>query len=113
MSDIVFNGKFSDLPDLIYIQGYFRRRFTDKLGGYWLNGKSFYELSSIANEGSSGSPIFRLINKNKEYWDIVAIYLGEKTYGNNITVAVSVRTDAFYDWIPQILGKKIIEEANS
>ena len=51
----------------------------------------------------------KTIKKNPPLWEVFGIYIGEKQNGN---IGYGVRAEAFADWSPQILGKKVIEEAN-
>jgi hypothetical protein len=101
------DGHIQNRPDLVYLQGYIRRRMTDILIP-GINSKSLYELSGAGSLGCSGSPV--LATTSTQPWRVVGIFVGEKqTKLDNGYAAVgyAVRSDAIYDWVPKILGKKI------
>ena len=94
-------------PDLIYNEGYIRRRISSEIP--MLRGRSFYELSEIAGAGCSGAPIAKITGG---VWNVTGIYVGEKTNDRATSVSYAVRSDAFYDWVPACLGRSILDEAN-
>jgi len=106
--EIVYGNRAQPRPDLIYAEGYIRRRTNHKIPS--LIGKSFFELSDIAGPGCSGSPVFKF---SKHIWEVVGIYVGEKINDRGTNVAYAVREEAFRDWIPQIVGKSILAESQN
>jgi Trypsin len=96
-------------PELIYTQGYVRRRITRELYPTMLyKGKQFYELSEIVGGGNSGGPLIMSQSRGKTKWEVFGIYIGE-----NEKVGYGVRAEAFCDWVPMILGKTLWEESSS
>ncbi len=92
-------------PDLIFTQGYIRRRISGPLYPTILfRGVEFYELSETVGQGNSGGPI---ILKSPPYGKVIGLYIGEKEQGN---IGYAVRAEAFANWSPKILEKTIIEE---
>lgn len=62
-------------PDLVYAQGYVRRRLSDiDLPG--IRGSRFYELDSAAGEGFSGAPMIQ--RDFAGAWKVVGIYVGHR-----------------------------------
>ena len=106
----VSRTKATPRPDLVYTEGYIRRRISFNLGIPRVKGKSFFELSEIAGTGCSGSPLY--INNNK-IWDVIAIYVGEKINDRGTNVSYAVREDSFRDWLPGILAKSIKDESQN
>ncbi len=100
-----------DRPDLIFTQGYVRRRISRELYPIMIfKGTQFYELSETVGGGNSGGPLILKNKVVKDYWEIFGIYIGEKTEGD---LSYGVRAEAFANWIPDILGKSVIEESNN
>lgn len=99
-------------PELIFTQGYIRRRISRELEVRMFVGTQFYELSEIVGEGNSGGPIiFKKSVQPDIKWKLIGIYMGEKE-GNRVDISYAVRSEAFLNWQPDILDKTIIEEAN-
>lgn len=104
-------------PDLVYNEGYIRRRYTGELPVIF--GRSFYELSEVAGSGSSGAPICKLNISplfgfiKPSAWDVIGIYVGEKINDRGTSVSYAVREDAFRHWSPEILGKSVLEESQN
>ena len=100
-----------DRPDLIFTQGYIRRRISRELYPTIIfRGKQFYELSGTVGQGNSGAPIILKKSIGKKYWEVIGIYIGEKSEGN---LSYAVRAEAFANWTPKILGKTLKEESNN
>ncbi len=98
-------------PDLIYTQGYVRRRIDGELYPTIIfKGTQFYELSETVGGGNSGGPIIDKNSLSNDIWTVFGIYIGEKSEGN---ISYAVRTEAFSSWAPQLLGHTIIEECNN
>ena len=96
-------------PDLIFSQGYVRRRISRELYPTIIfRGNQFYELSEQVGGGNSGAPIILKTSIGGNRWKFFGIYIGEKS-GSNVSYAV--RAESFYDWKPEILNKTIIDES--
>ena len=93
-------------PDLVYNEGYIRRRFTGSLPA--IRGNSFFELSQVAGSGASGAPICKF---TAPAWDVIVIYVGEKTNDRATSVSYAVREESFRDWVPPSLGRSVLEES--
>jgi hypothetical protein len=98
-------------PDLIFTQGYVRRRITRELYPTMIfRGTQFYELSEQVGGGNSGAPVVLKKSIGQEYWKVLGIYIGEKVNGN---ISYAVRSESFYSWVPNILQKSILEESEN
>lgn len=95
-------------PDLIYNEGYIRRRFTGELPA--IQGTSFFELSEVAGTGASGAPVCKI---TAPVWEVIGIYVGEKINDRATSVSYAVREDSFRSWVPGILGKTILDESQN
>ncbi len=95
-------------PDLIYNEGYIRRRFNGELP--LILGCSFFELSEVAGKGCSGAPVFKF---TRPEWDVIGIYVGEKLNDRATCVSYAVREKAFREWEPNILGVSVLEESKN
>lgn len=101
----------SDRPDLVYTQGYIRRRISrDLFPTMIFRGTHFYELSETIGHGNSGGPIFLRNSDTRGNWNLIGIYVGESTENGN--VGYGVRAESFVDWKPTILNRTIFEEFN-
>jgi len=126
-----------EFPDLIYTEGYIRRRYSASLyppsgpvpstgasqasGASQVSGTSFFELSQIAGLGTSGGPVFAVF----EPMEVIGIYSaekhtphvianGDKPITQLISVSYAVRDDAFRGWKPAMLGgKTVLEESKN
>ena len=101
-------------PELIYFQGYIRRRISTSLAISGIKGNAFFEVSEQAGRGCSGSPLY--LPGNDLAWEIIGIYSAEITStdksGVVSSVAYAVREDCFRDWHPTLLsGNSIHEES--
>lgn len=108
-SELVIDNRVVHRPDLIYLEGYIRRRMSNM--EIPLKGSDFYELSEPGSTGCSGSPVIDM--RGGEIWDVIGVYCGNKTSalnGNISGVRHAVRSDAICDWKPSILNKKISDE---
>jgi len=103
------SGKANGRPDMIYLQGYIRRRTNHPLPG--IRGVQFFELSQIGGKGCSGSPIFKM--DSGSMWRVLGIYVAECVNDRGTSVSYAVREDAFRGWIPKILGHSILTEAGN
>ena len=102
-------GKAIGRPDMIYLQGYIRRRTNHPIPN--MRGKSFFELSQIGGSGCSGSPVFK-IDKLKKL-RVMGIYVGERLNERGTSVSYAVREDAIREWSPRLLGHSILVEAGA
>lgn len=109
------DGSIFASPDLIYTEGYVRRRLSWDLHIPDVKGTKFIELSDIAGTGCSGSPVFV---KAQNGCNVLGIYVGEKTeYTDEHSqvpprgVAFAVRVEAFSNWAPIKLGHRVKVEA--
>ena len=98
-------------PDLIYLQGYIRRRISRELPVAILRGNAFYEISQIGGACASGAPI--TLRAPGKQWLVVGIYIGEQTSDARREIGIVVRTDAILDWIPNILGTPLVDERHT
>ncbi len=100
-----------DRPDLIFTQSYIRRRISREFfPTIAFRGKQFYELSGTVGHGNSGAPIILKKSVGTKYWEVIGIYIVEKSEGN---LSYAVRAEAFANWTPKILGKTLKEESNN
>lgn len=104
------SSKVTPRPDLVYTEGYIRRRISFNPGIPNVKGDNFFEVSEIAGRGCSGSPLY--INNNR-VWDVIGIYVGEKVNDRGTSVSYAVREDVFRSWSPAILGTSIINESQN
>jgi hypothetical protein len=98
-------GRVKPKPDLIFTSGYVKRRISFSVPS--IKGSSLVEISAVAGEGCSGSPIFKVIPYRN--WQIVGIYLGERTNDRGTNVAYALRNDGFMNWIPNGFERRLIE----
>lgn len=97
-------------PELIYVRGYVRRRISRSLPISLYQGVSFYELSEVAGECCSGSPIIKRQSVGQSSWEVFGIYIGENT--GSLKVGYATRSDAFFEWKPRLLNLSIYEESH-
>lgn len=95
-------------PDLVYNEGYVRRRYDGNLPT--LRGRCFLELSEVAGIGASGAPVFQF---TAPVWEVIGIYVGEKVNDRATSVSYAVREDAFRSWAPQSLGTSVLAESSN
>lgn len=95
-------------PDLVYNEGYIRRRYSGSLPT--IQGTSFFELSEVAATGASGAPVCKI---TAPVWDVIGIYVGEKLNDRATSVSYAVREEVFRDWAPQILGNSVLAESQN
>lgn len=109
--ELVKDGRALIRPDLVYNEGYIRRRVDFSLPT--MKGNSFYELSEVAGSGCSGAPITKVDIPGLSHlnWNVVGMYIGEKINDRGTSVGYAVREDAFRDWVPKCLGRSILVES--
>lgn len=110
------HGKVIPNLELIYFEGYVRRRFSHGLSIPNVKGTEFFEVSEQAGRGCSGSPLYVL--GTDRAWEVIGIYVADVTIndenegGSEMAVAYAAREDAFRDWRPILLGgRSILEES--
>lgn len=100
-----------DRPELVFTQGYIRRRISRQLYPTMIfKGVQFYEVSETIGGGASGGPIILKTSFGRSVWKVIGIYIGEKEDGN---IGYAVQAEAFAQWVPSILQKPIIVEGNN
>ncbi|MHB8370177.1 MAG: S1 family peptidase [Leptospirales bacterium] len=82
--DIVIDGKSFIRPDLVFTNGYIRRRIQGSIPS--IKGNMFFELSDIAGPGYSGSPVFRegILN------EVIGIYVLDKASSSGVAVSYAL-----------------------
>jgi hypothetical protein len=104
--ELVERGRTVFRPDLIYAQGYIRRRIAHEIPS--IQGNQLFELSEVVGQGCSGSPVY--VNR-AGVWDIIGIYVGEMLTERGTSRAFAVREEAFRDWQPSIIDRTVLEES--
>lgn len=98
-------------PDLIFSKGHIRRRLSCDLGIPNVKSSRFLELSTVAGEGCSGSPIFYTSTSGK--WRVIGVYVGEKINDRTTSVSYAVRAESFSGWRPAGFDRSVKEESES
>jgi hypothetical protein len=106
--ELTDNNRVLLRPDLVYNEGYIRRRYSGALPG--LIGRSFFELSQVAGSGASGAPVFK---HTSPIWEVIGVYVGEKLNDRATSVSYAVREEAFRDWAPAMLGVSVLQESQN
>lgn len=84
-----------EYPELIFTQGYIRRRIDRELYPTSIyRGNSFYEVSDLGGSGYSGSPIIKKNTVGQKNYGIIGIYVGEKE-GEGVPVGYVVNSESF------------------
>ena len=103
--DVVVEGNVRPRPDLLYLEGYVRRRISD-LELEKIRGKHFFELSEPGGSGCSGAPVVKRPSTTGE-WHLIGVYLGERE-SDGVHVGYASREDSFRAWLltfyPERLG---------
>ena len=100
------DGIFVPRPDLIYSEGYIRRRITG-LKVPTVKGTQLFELSAVAGRGCSGSPVLKT---GAVLSAVIGIYVSEKV-NDETAVAYAVREEAFREWKPTLFGRTVLGES--
>lgn len=91
-------GRALQRPDLVFSSGHIRRRFSGSIPS--LQGSQFYELSQVAGNGCSGSPV---IAHQAGNWAVIGIYAGERTIMSAEKaikeIGYATRLDGAADWL--------------
>jgi trypsin-like peptidase len=112
LHEIVEKGRALQRPDLIYLEGYVRRRMP-RIDIPAIRGQTLFELSTPGGIGASGSP---LISKDRPEgeWPVFSIYVGERISEKALSVGYGVPSEAFRDWKPECLeGHSVLEESRN
>lgn len=99
-------GRRIHRPDLIYAQGYIRRRIAHEIPS--IRGVQLFELSEVVGQGCSGSPVY--VNRGG-VWDVIGIYIGEMLTERGTSRAFAAREDTFRGWQPPIIDRTVLEES--
>ena len=97
-------------PDLIYNEGYIRRRISEQLPVSVFQGEAFYELSEVGGSCCSGAPIIRASRAVPGPWQAIGVYVGEETGRGPTSVGYATRSDALIEWRPSLLGASLSEQ---
>ena len=100
-------GRATGRPDMIYLQGYIRRRTNHPIPN--MRGQCLFELSQVGGTGCSGSPLFKVDPPRN--WRVVGVYVGERLNDRGTSVSYAVREDVVRDWEPQLIGHSLLIEA--
>ena len=106
--DIVEGGVAQERPDLVYFEGYVRRCLTG-IPLPAIKGESFFEVSTPAGPGASGSPLIRK-HRQGPAWPVIGIYVGERASDSGTQVGYAVREDAIRQWEPELLPGRSLDE---
>lgn len=90
LHEVVVNDRAGERPDLVYDEGYVRRRISWDLPK--IRGSRFFELSTVSGGGCSGAPVIsrRPVDAGQEIWKVIGVYVGERRAGD-IAVGYAVR----------------------
>lgn len=94
-------------PELVYVEGYVRRRMPYNIELPAIRGRRLYECGGLAGRGCSGSPV---ISKklSGENWPVIGVYIGERLDPERgLAVSFVVRLDDLADWKPKSLGRAL------
>ena len=109
--DIVHDGKTQERPDLVYMEGYIRRRMTG-IPLPAIRGTRLFEVSTAAGPGASGSPLVAKPGIGMERWPVTGIYIGERSSDSGDRVGYAARVEDVRDWRPPLLGGATLMEAS-
>ncbi|MEU4918934.1 serine protease [Streptomyces parvus] len=90
LHEVVVNDRAGERPDLVYDEGYVRRRISWELPT--IRGSRFLELSTVSGGGCSGAPVIsrRPVDAGQEIWQVIGVYVGERRAGD-LAVGYAVR----------------------
>jgi hypothetical protein len=91
-------GPIMARPDLVYFQGYIKKRVSFKPGFSMIKGIGFYEINEYFQAGCSGSPVF-VIKSPGNVWDIIGIYVGDKQVNDSPRLGYVLRNDQYSEWM--------------
>lgn len=107
--ELVEADRVAPRPDLVYNEGYISRTLTN-VPFPAVRGTRFLELSQVAGAGCSGSPV--ISRRPGQHWDLVGIYVGERTNDRATSAGYATRADALSDWAPELAGRPLRQEAS-
>jgi len=97
-------------PSMIFTKGYIRRTINREIYPTMIYfGNAYYEVSELGGGGYSGAPIININSIRAPKWKVMGVYVGEKS--DAPAVGYVIRSDSFYDWIPEILGCSVLDES--
>ncbi|WP_396594602.1 trypsin-like peptidase domain-containing protein [Brevundimonas sp. R86498] len=94
-------------PDLIFRQGYVRRRLGWALPYSSFKGSSFLELSEVFGSCCSGAPLILMTSIGRGPWKCMGIYVGERSGHHTQSVGLAVPGDVFASWAPSLVGQPL------
>lgn len=106
--EVVIEGRVRHRPDLVYVEGYVRRRISN-LDLPRIRGTGLFELSDPGGSGCSGAPVIKRGTGGGD-WQVIGIYVGERSNDDGIFVGYAVRADCFRDWSPSWLSQALADE---
>ncbi|MFD4630265.1 serine protease [Streptomyces sp. NPDC058284] len=75
-------------PDLVYSEGYIRRRVSRTLPA--VQGDRFFELSTVSGGGCSGAPV--ISGRIGDHWKVIGVYVGQcRSHTSDLAVGYAVR----------------------
>ena len=92
------NQKILPRPDMVYFQGYVKRRISFNPGFPHIPGEGFYEINEWFQPGCSGSPVFGP-KVGKCLWEVIGIYVGDWQVNEGPRLGYVLRTDQIQEWI--------------
>lgn len=104
--EVIVNDIALPRPDLVYAEGYIRRRMTN-IPLAAIRGSAFLELSTRAGCGYSGGPVLRR-HAHSIDWAAIGVYVGERISADGSSVGYAVRMDALKDWAPELYGGPLV-----
>lgn len=107
--EIVDHGMAQFRPDLVYVEGYVRRRVDARVLPPPFSG-SHFELSDPAGSGCSGAPIIMKTTVGQPLWQVIGIYLGERR-SDGVHVGYAAMFEIIGSWAPTCIGRSLIEES--
>jgi hypothetical protein len=112
MRDLVIDDIAVERPELVFVSGYIRRRMPSDIEVPQVRGGVLYECGGLAGRGCSGAPVIRTDQVREGDWPVVGVYVGERiATDRGLFVSYAVRVDDVADWIPTVLGRSLLAEA--
>jgi hypothetical protein len=112
MRDRVVDGVAGEHPELVFVNGYIRRRMPSDIDVPQVRGRALYECGGLAGRGCSGAPVIRTDQVRAGYWPVVGVYVGQRIAADRgMFVSYAVRLDDVADWIPTVLGQSLAAES--
>ena len=109
--EIVVDNVVVPRPDLVYAEGYVRRRMSNpKLPK--IKGTGLFELSDPGGVGCSGGPVFKRRGPRGD-WPLIGVYVGEHLNDDGVFVGYAAMEERFRDWSPAWLQRSVLAESRS